>query len=196
VITKTKSEINAELEQLAKAVDSKNFAESVLSWDSTAKWTQGRSVHRTWLQDRFETQDGLDRSRMHPPITLSFDLIPWSRASIDVLDKAQEAADFAPVEAVWNFVLSSLVGLATESVVKSLGSVDSNGNPSTASSNTATAAGFGVGIASDMLTTEVIGSARSLKQSIDSLVQSNLRSMKSGGKHSSTWELPMMNCAL
>jgi len=120
VITKTKSEINAELEQLAKAVDTKNFAESVLSWVSTAKWTQGRSVHRTWLQDRFETQDGLDRSRIHPPITLSFDLIPWSRASIDVLDKAQEAADFAPVEAVWNFVLSSLVGLATESVVKTL----------------------------------------------------------------------------
>ncbi len=133
---------------------------------------------------------------MHSPITLSFDLIPWSRSCIDVLDKAQEAADFAPVEAVRNFVLSSLIGLATESVVKSLGSVDSDGNPSKASSNTAAVAGFGVGLASDMLTTEVIGSARSLKQSIDSMIQSNLRSMKSGGKHSSTWELPMMNCAL
>jgi hypothetical protein len=140
--------------------------------------------------------EGMDSSQMHRPCPLIVDMsAAWYHCN-QAIDKAQEAGDFAPVEAVGSFVVSSLIGMAAESAVRNLGPTDASGNPSRTSQGAATAAGFGAGLASDMVTTELIGSEKNLTQAVNAIVGQALTGLQPGGRWSSIWELPMYECAL
>ena len=136
----------------------------------------------------------LDTKILPEPTKLQIDLEPFLIARRDAIDKATEASGFAPVETVGNFVVSALVGAVAESAARNAGSFDKEGKPTTTNRNTALAAGFGAGMASDMLTTELIGSKRKLTESLNATVTSSLHSMYSKGKYETVWSLPMFEC--
>lgn len=141
------------------------------------------------------TSLGISSLTLSTPYGLGVDVRPFAMARREAIDKACEASSYAPFESAGIFVVSSLVGMAAQSMAQSAGSFDDKGKPTTSNQTGAMVAGFGAGLAADQLTTELIGSRKSLMDATKQLITSPLRSMKSGGKYASVWELSMFECA-
>jgi hypothetical protein len=139
---------------------------------------------------------GLNASKMHSPYHFAFETKPYALACLDAVDEAEMGAGFAPVETVGNFALTTLVGIATANTVQGLGATDEKGNPTVGNRAASAAAGFGADLASGWAVTELIGSKRTLKKTIDDGIAGSLRSLQVKGKNSSVWVAPMLECSL